>query len=107
MEARLLRILKPAPAPAVSVQHQVTVDDERFYLDFAFPEVRLGIEAQSLRWHLGEVRWKRDMQRDRKLKRIGWTLLYYPWDDIDLRPAQVLDEILAVRQNLGQSARLF
>lgn len=100
MEAKLLTILRRAPQPRVVSQQEVLVEDERFFLDFAFPEVKLGIEAHSLKWHLGEAKWKRNLQRDRKLKVIGWTLLYYSWDDIDLRPDQVLKEILEVRDRL-------
>lgn len=100
MEARLRRIVSSIPGPPAQPQCRVEAGDHNYAIDFAYPHVLLGIEAHSLRWHFGRERWVRDLQRDRRLKRIGWTLLYFPWDDIHLDPKGVAAEILAVRTSL-------
>lgn len=79
--------------------------EREYRLDFAFPHIKLGIEAHSLRWHMGRERWVRDLQRDRRLKLAGWTLLYFSWDDMKLDPNGVRREIEEARRDL--ESRLF
>jgi very-short-patch-repair endonuclease len=100
MEAKLRRILSRLPGESAIPQHEVRVDEHRYVIDFAYPDIALGIEAQSLKWHLGHDRWIYDMRRDRRLKMVGWTMLYYPWDDIHLNPDQVGTEIQRIRTEL-------
>ena len=96
METKLRGILKSLPGPAAIPQHRVG----SYRLDFAYPDIGLGIEAQSIRWHLGRARFAYDMKRDRDLKRQGWTLAYFTWDDI-LRPDLVAEEVSALRASLS------
>lgn len=100
MEALLLAITRTIPPPTVTPQFLVEADGGRYYLDFAYPHVKLGIEAHSIRWHLGAEKAKKDLKRDRRLKRCGWTMLYYPWDDLRFRSDDVRNEILDVRTQL-------
>ena len=104
MEAKLRAIVRQLPGTAPVPQFPVATSDRTYHLDFAFPDARLGIEAHSIRWHMGEAKWYYDMRRDRALKRNGWTLLYYGMDDL-MRPQAVVNEIVAVRDSLA--ARLF
>lgn len=96
MEAKLRGILKSLPGPAAIPQHPVG----SYRLDFAYRDIKLGIEAQSIRWHLGRAKFAYDMKRDRALKRQGWTLAYFTWDDL-LRPKLVADEVAALRASLS------
>jgi very-short-patch-repair endonuclease len=105
MEAKLRRILSRLPGEAAIPQHEVWVEGKRYVIDFAYPDIALGIEAQSLKWHLGRERWMYDLRRDRRLKTVGWTMLYYPWDDIHLTPDRVGNEIQRVRSE--HERRLF
>lgn len=100
MESGLCRITKGLPGPGAQPQFEVVAAANRYYIDFAYPHVRLGIEAQSLKWHMGRVRWQYDLVRDRRLKSVGWTLLYFSWDDIRLDPKGVAEEVLRVRTAL-------
>jgi very-short-patch-repair endonuclease len=103
MESRLRRIINTIPGAPAEPQHKVHAGDDNYVLDFAYQHVLLGIEAHSLRWHLGRERWIKDLRRDRGLKGIGWTLLYYSWDDIHLDPQGVAGEILSIRSNLERA----
>jgi very-short-patch-repair endonuclease len=105
MEAMLRAILRRVSPPKASPQFPVSVCGRNFYLDFAYPDVKLGVEAHSIKWHLGHEKAKEDLERDRLLTRDGWTLLYYPFDDLRFRPAHVAAEVLDVRNALA--ARLF
>jgi len=54
-----------APVPQLCV--------EGYYADFAFPELRLAVEADGAAYH-GEDRRQRDRKRDGVLRRAGWTV---------------------------------
>jgi very-short-patch-repair endonuclease len=101
MEATLIRTLRSLPGPPAVAQHEVRIGDDCFFIDFAYPDEQLGVEAHSLRWHMGRERWQRDLVRDRKLKGVGWTMLYYSWDDIHLRSDDLRSEILEIRASLS------
>ena len=105
MESLMRGLLRRLPGQQAVPQFPVDTEGGRFFLDFAYPDVKLGLEAHGIRWHLGNERAKQDLARDRWLKRWGWTTLYYAWDDLRFRPDEVAAEVLEVRDSLA--ARLF
>ena len=105
MEAKLLSITRSIAPPDAVPQHEVVVDGHRYYIDMAYPHIKLGVEAHSIRWHMGEERWHYDLARDRRLKSAGWTLMYYSWDDFHRRSKAVAAEIVGMRRQL--EAHLF
>lgn len=105
MESLMRGILRRLPGEQAIPQFPVETEGGRFLLDFAYPEVKLGLEAHSIRWHLGAERTKRDLARDRWLKRCGWSTLYYAWDDLRFRSHEVAVEVLEIREQLA--SRLF
>lgn len=93
LEAKMLRILKRI-RPYEAVPNFVIRDGTRVvFIDFAYPALKVGIETHGAAWHAGEERWKRDLRRDRWLKGLGWTVLYFSWDDVHLEPRAVEQEI--------------
>jgi very-short-patch-repair endonuclease len=62
-------------------------------IDFAWPEAKLGVEADSYKWHSGRQQWQNDMERQNALAEIGWLLLRFSWWDVTRRPNYVLDTI--------------
>lgn len=62
-------------------------------IDFAWPEAKLGVEADSYKWHSGRQQWQSDMERQNALAEIGWLLLRFSWWDVTRRPNYVLDTI--------------
>jgi very-short-patch-repair endonuclease len=104
MEAKLRQIVMGLPGPEAVPQLEVKTLDGRYFIDFAYPNIKLGIEAHSIKWHMGEARFRYDLKRDRALKRGGWTLIYYAWDDL-LHPMRVRKEITELRDALDR--RLF
>jgi len=51
------------------------------YLDLAWPEALLAVEATSVRWHGDPARKRKDKQRDMWLKRQGWAIEYPTWEE--------------------------
>lgn len=49
---------------------------EGYFVDFAFPEARLAVEADGAAFHQGERR-ERDRKRDWVLRRHGWKVLRF------------------------------
>ncbi|MCA1702348.1 MAG: type IV toxin-antitoxin system AbiEi family antitoxin domain-containing protein [Actinobacteria bacterium] len=98
-EAKMLRICKRVDAD-VTVDHHVRFGSFDYYLDLAFPWVKLGVECQSLRYHTGE-RSKRDWLRHRHLSLAGWTILYFSWDDVAFAPAMVEGDIRGMIRQLS------
>lgn len=92
-ETRMLRILKAVRSHTVVPNYLVSDGVKDRYLDFAFPELRLGIECQSIRWHMGEEYLKADMARHRRLSLSGWMILFFCWDDVVFEKERVLREV--------------
>lgn len=93
-ETRMLRILRRVDT-FVSADHEVRVTGERFVLDFYLPEVLLGVECHSIRWHLGDEAFKRDVRRHRLISSAGIELLFFTWDEVMTAPARVEAEVRA------------
>ena len=98
-ETKMLRILKRIETSPVVPDHPVSDGPANRYLDFAFPELRLAVECQSIKWHLGSEAWRADMARHRRLMALGWTVLFYCWDDVLLEPQRVQSEVEAALRN--------
>jgi very-short-patch-repair endonuclease len=87
-----------------------TVDEHPVYagdrllaeLDLAIPELRVGIECQSWRWHGTPEAQRRDAARKRALRRLGWEIADVWWSDLD-RIDDIFDtvQVIAAERRLG------
>lgn len=90
-ERRLLRLVVAAGLPQPVPQYEVRLaDGRRAFLDFAWPELRLAIEADSYRYHAGRLAWARDHTRNAQLGDEGWRILPVTWDDLTDRPEDLV-----------------
>jgi len=98
-EGKLLRALTAARLPKPVPQFRVVLPNggERF-LDFAYPEVRLAIEADSYIWHASREAWEKDRERNNDLVALGWSFLLLTWDTVRYLPAEAATK---VRDSLG------
>jgi hypothetical protein len=71
----------------------------QYRIDFAYPEVLLAIEAQSLAWHDG-FQLEADEERRNALTECGWTILEFGWRIIHHRPDAVARRISVVYTRL-------
>jgi very-short-patch-repair endonuclease len=93
METKMLRILRSIRSHQFIPDLEV-VGRKRYVLDFGVPALKLAIECHSRHWH-GTERLDPDMARHRDLTLMGWTILYFSWDDIVFRPDEVARDIRA------------
>jgi REase_MTES_1575 len=52
-------------------------------LDLAIPELKIGIECQSWRWHSTPANQQADARRKRALRRTGWEIVEIWWADLE------------------------
>ena len=78
--------------PAPAVQHPVLARNSRYYLDLAYPQVRLGIEYDG-REHRGQQRARRDLVREAALTALGWKILRFDAHVVLFRPERIVAEV--------------
>jgi very-short-patch-repair endonuclease len=83
--------LRSPALPPIVRQHSVYDPEGRLagILDLAFPSIRLGVEAHSRQFHFGHNAEHRDEDRDHRLARCGWEVLYVGWQSTR-RPADLI-----------------
>lgn len=72
----------------IDYEKQYKTERGGFFLDFAFPERRLAIEPHATYWNGESTASKR-----KKLKEMGWTVLWYDEDDLHHKRNKVEKEI--------------
>ncbi|MEX2557438.1 MAG: DUF559 domain-containing protein [Actinomycetota bacterium] len=84
LETLTWRALLTGHLPAPVRQYVVRDDDGNFIarLDFAYPEIKLAIEADGYRFHSSRQSWRWDRMRDNELLRMGWTVYRATWEDV-------------------------
>ncbi|MEX2554823.1 MAG: type IV toxin-antitoxin system AbiEi family antitoxin domain-containing protein [Actinomycetota bacterium] len=93
-ERRLLRTLRRGGLPEPVLQYEVRIGARLVAaIDFAYPSVRLAIEADGYRWHSGRGRWDRDRARGNQLTLLGWRVIHVTWTDLTQRPATVIEAV--------------
>ena len=64
-----------------------------YMLDIAFPDLKVGIEADGEMFHSGDKQEKKDKERDANLAQLGWTIVRFRETDINNNLPRVIDEI--------------
>ena len=64
-------------------------------LDLACPDLLLGVEAHSKRFHFGERPESMDQRRENRMGTVGWHVTYVGWYDTE-DPATVATTIEAI-----------
>lgn len=76
METRVRLAMVRGGLPEPELQHLVRVDGRTFYLDMAYPHLRLAIEYDGAE-HRTQQRAHHDLVREALLTRAGWTILRF------------------------------
>ena len=101
LERAVAGVLTCRDLPSFRREHPVYVDGRVFYLDFALPAFRVGVEADGRRWHSDPSSFESDRDRGNRLAAAGWTILRVTEQQIRADPAlvrrQVLDLVRAAR----------
>ena len=89
LEDAFLRLLRRARPCEPVRQHEVA----GVRLDFAYPDLKLGIEADSRCWHGGPADVQRNSDKANRLLGRGWRVLHFTWADVRDRPAYVVHHV--------------
>jgi hypothetical protein len=82
-ERRLLRFLKARGFPEPVLQLKVTLPSGKdVFIDAAFPDRLIGLEANSYLWHTSRTDWVRNQVKTRALTAMGWGIIPVTWEDL-------------------------
>jgi very-short-patch-repair endonuclease len=87
-EVLLERLLRRCSLPTPTRQHPVVHDGRKIHVDFAYPELRLAIEFDSLRWHTGRGKLDNDADRRNLLRAAKWDLVIVTYTMVKHRAAE-------------------
>lgn len=89
LEDALLRVLRRGGLPEPVRQYPVG----GVRLDFAYPERKLGMEADSRIWHGGRLDVQRNSEKANVLVAHGWRVLHFTWADLRADAGDVVDAV--------------
>jgi hypothetical protein len=91
-EARLVMIDHGLPLP--ELQYEISGrDGELWRVDFAWPDVRVAAEYESVEWHVGRAEMLKDKRRLAGVQELGWTVIPIVVDDVRKYPARLAQRI--------------
>lgn len=91
-EARLVMIDHGLPLP--ELQYPIHGHGgEMWRVDFAWPDMRLAAEYESIEWHAGPAEMLRYKTRWAKLQELGWTIVPIVVDDVRREPGRLAARI--------------
>ncbi|MDQ3985026.1 MAG: hypothetical protein M3280_00785 [Actinomycetota bacterium] len=93
LEVLLDQLLRTLPVPVYVKQHPVQTRIGTKFLDFAFVNRRVGLEAVSYKWHSGRQASANDIQRDRALQAEGWRIIYVTKEDLEVRRDRFIEDL--------------
>jgi very-short-patch-repair endonuclease len=92
-EVLLARLLVSGGLPDPIRQHAVTHAGRTIRVDLAYPDCRLAIEFDSLRWHSGRAKLDNDADRRNLLRAAGWEQITVTHTMLKARPEHTLSVI--------------
>ncbi len=102
LEAALLRIVRESGAPPPPMQYDAVVaGGRRVRFDFAWPALRIAVEADGRRWHATSADFERDLARHNAVTAAGWRLYRYGWADVHQRRERTRAELAAALRQVG------
>jgi hypothetical protein len=99
MESRLRPII--AGFPPAEWGHRAGVDGRERFIDLAWPDIKLALEADGFDCHSGRAQFQDDLDRQNALVADEWVFLRFTWQDITERPASVRATIARVGYRLS------
>jgi very-short-patch-repair endonuclease len=89
LEDLLFRVVRRGGLPEPVRQYEVA----GVRLDGAYPDIRLGLEANSRIWHGGRLDVQRNADKANVLLAQGWRVLYFTWFHLTRRARYVIDSV--------------
>lgn len=79
----------------ITPQYEVKSGKSMYLIDFAIPQLKLGIEADGEMFHSTDSQIRKDKERDLKLSQQGWTIIRFKDSEIEKQPNAVMQTIIA------------
>lgn len=78
----------------IVAQLPVKAMGEEYSLDFAMPDLKLGIEVDGALFHSTDEQIASDKRRDSRLAQQGWTILRFTDKEVENKTRQVIETII-------------
>jgi hypothetical protein len=62
-------------------------------VDFAWPAIKLALQAHGLKHHLKPARYRRDQVQQSEMQASGWLVLTTTWREVNERPFEVVERL--------------
>ncbi|MFN2525940.1 MAG: DUF559 domain-containing protein [Actinomycetota bacterium] len=91
------RVARRGRFPPYVCQYVLT-ENRRYVgrIDFAWPEAKVAVEADSWKHHFGRQAWERDQAKNNFLQEHGWIILRFTWEQLTQRPDEVIRIVWSV-----------
>jgi very-short-patch-repair endonuclease len=93
LEPRMAGLLRRYRLPGACFQFEIEIGERTYFIDFAYPDVKLAIEVDGYEQHSSPRAMQRDLERQNDLVAAGWTVLRFTWRDVVRRPSDVARRI--------------
>lgn len=94
MESEVRLVINDHGLPVPELQYPIYgPDGELWRVDFAWPEMRLAAEYESVEWHVGRSEMLRDKSRWAKIQELGWTIIPIVVSDVRQEPYRLAQRI--------------
>lgn len=93
LEPRFARLQRTYGLPSAEFQWHVRFRGRNYYIDFAYPELRIAIEVDGYGQRATRKAFESDTERQTVLALLGWTVLRFTWTKVVRQPAQVAADV--------------
>jgi very-short-patch-repair endonuclease len=78
----------------LQAQFPVQALGSEYSIDFAMPDIKLGIEVDGSLFHSTDEQIANDKKRDSKLAQLGWTILRFTDKEVENKARQVIESVI-------------
>ena len=89
IEKKLYQIVMKIGSPLAFYAQYEAGPSKEYVLDGAFPQIKLGLEADGEIWHNNPNKLQSDRRRDTNLAQQGWTILRFTDKELNNQPEDV------------------
>ncbi|MCA1832519.1 MAG: endonuclease domain-containing protein [Actinomycetota bacterium] len=94
LETRVAAIIQESDLPEPIRQYEVRVGGQIVaVIDFAYPDLKVAVEADGYKWHTGRGQWEHDLGRRNALTSLGWRVVHVTANDVEHRPKKAISSI--------------